>query len=127
MRKFIHDQYTEDEANVISFGVSIGKSCKECLDSLRVSNWFVEFFDLDNGRDLLQNVKVFDKGDVKISDYSRLTKITDEVKEILAKGKFPLMLSRCHLSSLYSLQAFDKDTKLIVFDAHCDLKNEFID
>lgn len=127
MRKFIHDMYTEEEANVIAFGVSIGRSSKECLDSLRESNWFVEFFDLDTGKDLLKNVKVFDKGDVKITDYSQLTKVTDTVKEILNKGKFPLMMSRGHLSSLYSLQAFNKNTKLIVFDAHCDLKNEFID
>jgi agmatinase len=127
MKKFIHDNYTEKEANVITFGVSIGRSSKESLDSLRESNWFVEFFDLDKGRDLLKNVKVFDRGDLRINDYKKLTRVTDATKEILNKGKFPLMLSRCHLSTLYSFQAFNKNTKLIVFDAHCDLKDEFID
>jgi agmatinase len=127
MKKFIHDNYTEEEANVIAFGVPVGRWSKEALDSLREANWFVEFFDLDKERDLLENVKVFDKGNLEISDYKQLSKVTDGVREILDKDKIPLVLGGGHLLTLYSFQAFDKDTKLIVFDAHCDMKDEFID
>lgn len=127
MKKFIHDNYTEEEANVIVFGVPIGRFSKEALDSLRETNWFIEFFDLDKEKFLLENVKVFDKGNLEILDYQQLSKVTDATKRILNKGKIPLILGGGHLLTLYSFQAFEKSTKLIVFDAHCDVKDEFID
>jgi agmatinase len=127
MPKFIHDSYTLEQANVIALGVPIGRWSREALESLRKTNWFVEFFDIDREKNLLENVRVFDKGDLEISDYQQLSKVTDAVREILNERKIPLVLGGGHLLTLYSFQAFDKNTKLIVFDAHCDLKDEFID
>lgn len=126
-KKFIHDIFTEEEANVISFGVPIGRFAKQAIENLREVSWYVEVFDLDKKLDLLKNAKVFDSGNLEIKNYSDMIKVTEKVKEILRKNKFPIALGGGHLTTLYTMQAFDKNTKLIYFDAHCDAKNSYMD
>lgn len=124
MRKFLTDVFDENEANVIAFGVQLGKFAKAELKSIRDASWFVEPYDVDKNVNLLENVRVFDSGDLKLGS---LDEITQNVKKILDVKKIPLMLGSNHLSSLYSLKAFLAETKLVVFDAHCDLKDEYMD
>ena len=127
MKKFIHDQFSEEEANVIAFGVPLGRKAKKMLERMREINWFVEFFDLDRRKDLLEKIKVFDSGDVRISDYKDMENVKRKAGEILSAKKIPLMLSGGHLSTLYTMQAFPRGTKLVIFDAHCDAKNSYMD
>ena len=127
MKKFIHDQFSEKEANVIMFGVPLGRKARKMLERMRNINWFVEFFDLDKRKNLLEKIKVFDSGDVNISGYKDLVKVKESAAKILAAKKIPLMLSYGHLSTLYSMQAFPRGTKLIIFDAHCDAKDSYMD
>ncbi len=124
MRKFLTDVFTEKEANVIAFGVPLGKYGKSGIYSLREASWFVEPFDLDRKANLLENVRVFDTGDLRLAS---LHGITDSVKKILGGGKIPFMLGGNHLSTLHSFQAFPSDTRMVVFDAHCDTKDEYMD
>jgi agmatinase len=124
MRKFLTDIFSEQESNVIVFGVPLGKFGKNELNSLREASWFVETYDIDRKINLLENVKVFDSGDLKLKSLKEITQMT---KEIIENKKIPLMLGGNHLSTFYSFQAFAEDTKLIVFDAHCDLKSKYID
>jgi len=120
--KFFGEIFEEREANVICFGVAIGKNGKKALKAIRNASLFVEPF--DEGKNLLENIKIFDEGNLKL-EY--LDQIFEKISEIRNKNKIPLMLSRCHLPTLYALGAFDPKTHLIVFDAHLDLKDSYID
>ncbi len=120
--KFICDIFTPEEADIIVFGVPIGTNSKKVLTSLRKVSDFVETFDLDKKRNIFDNVKTADTGDLKLK---KLDEITEKCEEILKLGKIPLMLTRGHLASLFSLKAFSEDVKVIVFDAHADLKNRY--
>ena len=120
--KFITDLYSQAEANVIVFGVPFGKDAKKVLSKLRKISDYVESFDLDRKKNLFDSIRVADIGDLKLKKFDE---ITQKCKEILGIRKFPLMLARGHLASLFSLKAFDDDVKVIVFDAHADLKDKY--
>ncbi len=114
----------EKEADIIFFGALLGKKAKEMTKSLRKNSWFVEFFDLDKEKNLLENLKIFDAGDLKIKTGEE---ISMKIREILEKGKIPFMLSLSHLATYFALKAFPPDIKVISFDAHFDVKNSYTD
>jgi agmatinase len=118
--KFLTDAFTEDQANVIFFGVPIGRDGTRAAESIRESSWFVDSFDFDEKRNLLENARVCDVGDVELND------IASKIIEIRKLNKIPLIVSRAHLTSLHSLKAF-KNVKVVVFDAHTDLYDEYFD
>lgn len=110
--KFVTDVFSEDEANVIAFGV-------DCPPSLREASQLVEPFDIDEQRNLLENVRIFDAGDIKIEE------VESKTKEILSAEKMPLILSKEHTVTLHAMETMPANTKLVVFDAHVDLKDEY--
>ena len=122
VEKFLCDLLTPEEANIIVFGVPIGKDSKKVLTSLRRVSDFVETFDLDKKRNIFDNIKMADTGDLELK---KLDEITEKCEEILKLGKIPLMLGRGHLASLFSLKAFTEDVKVVIFDAHADLKDKY--
>lgn len=124
MKKFLTDAFDEEKANVIAFGVKIGKNSSETLNSLRNTSWFVEFIDADSKLNLLENSRIFDSGDV---GRDSLKEITEKVRQIRNNKKIPLVLSIAHVSTLFALRGLDKDFKLVVFDAHSDLHDKYMD
>ncbi|HLC59711.1 MAG TPA: arginase family protein [archaeon] len=116
--------FKEEESDVIVFGVPLGKFSNEELEAIREASWFVEPYDVDRRINLLENVRVFDSGNIKLKSLDDITEMTNH---ILEKNKIPLMLGGNHLSSLFALKAFPKDMKIITFDAHSDLKFDYID
>lgn len=110
--KFVTDVFSEPEANVIAFGV-------QCPPSLRETSQLVEPFDVTEQRNLLQHVRIYDAGDMKLEEVEQKT------REILSAGKLPLILASDHTTTLHAMKAMPADTKLIVFDGHADLKNEY--
>jgi len=122
MRKFAISHFDEKEANVIFFGVDYTKDSKELLEKIRDVSYFVEPFNVQ-GNNLLEKVRLFDAGDLKIRNFEE---ITQKFIEIRKENKIPFMISRGHLPSFYTTKNLKKE-KLIVFDAHTDCKNEYID
>jgi len=114
----------QEEANVVAFGVPLGKGAKDTLSSIREVSDFVDVFDVDRKVNMLENVKIGDAGDIQLK---KLSDITNAVKKIVDGKKFPLILGKSHLLSFYTLQAFPKNTKLVIFDAHGDIKDEYED
>jgi agmatinase len=110
--KFITDVFSKEESNIVAFGV-------DCPESLREVSQMVEPFDIDEQRNLLENVRIFDAGDVKLAEIEKNT------KEILSAKKLPLILAKEHTVTLHAMKAVPAKTKLIVFDAHADLKDEY--
>jgi agmatinase len=122
MKKFSISNFNEKEANVIFFGIDYTKDSRLLLEKIREASYFVEPFDI-YGNNLLEKVRLFDAGDFKIKDCGE---ISQKFIEIRKENKIPFMLSRGHLPSFYATKNLKKE-KLIVFDAHADCKNEYID
>jgi arginase family enzyme len=122
--KFIQDLLVpEEKADVIIFGALVGKHSKS-IENLRKESFFLEPFDLNKKFNFFDKLKVADIGNIKLKN---LNDITKEVKKILESNKVPVMLSGGHVASYFSVKGFDKDTKVVVFDAHCDSRNEYED
>jgi len=122
MRKFAISHFDEKEANVILFGVDYTKDSRLLLEKIREVSYFVEPFDF-YGKNLLEKARLFDAGDLKIKDFEE---IAQKFIEIRKENKISFMISRGHLPTLYTTKNLKKE-KLIVFDAHADCKNEYID
>ena len=121
--KFLNSDLSLKAANVVLFGVPIGKSFTSVSKVLRETPTYLETFDVDKKIDLVKNVKIADAGDLKIQS---LQEITQYVRSLIADGKIPFAISGDH-PSLFTIPAFDKAIKVICFDAHCDLKDEYSD
>jgi agmatinase len=124
MRKFLTNKFSEKEANVIAFGVPLGEKSKEVLKILRKASYFVEPYDVELRKNLLENVKVFDLGNLKLKN---LDEITQTCKKIISKGKIPFAFGRSHLITYYSLKALPEETRILIFDAHADSKEKYLD
>ncbi len=112
MVKFVTDIFSEEEANVVVL------SCKAPA-SLREVSQLVEPFDIDRQKNLLENVRIFDSGEISIDDVNK------KIVGMLGKQRFFLLLGDEHTVTLHAAKALPKGTKLIVFDAHADLKDEY--
>lgn len=111
------------DADVIVFGVPLGKDSAKMADFLRETSWFVESFDPNTGKDLLDKIKIFDAGNINLT---KLDDISEQTKRIVDMNKIPLILGKSHLLTLYALKAFE-NVKLVSFDAHADIKEYYMD
>jgi len=121
--KFVDDfsrMFTEKESDILVLGVPFGKNGKESIKRIKNASNYIEPFDIIKKRNLFHNIRVKDIGNVKLENLSK------KIKSIIENKKIPLVIGGGHLLSLYSFQPFE-NTKLIVFDAHADLKSEFDD
>jgi len=86
---------------------------------------FIEPFDIEIEKNLLEEVKILDTGDispVRGNAQKTLEKVEKQVKKLIEAKKFPLMLGGEHLVSLGAVQGLPKGSKILCFDAHYDLK-----
>lgn len=113
MVKFVTDAFSEEEANVIVVDV-------DCPKSLREKSQLSEVFEINNKVNLLENVRIHDaENNIKMDE------IGSKVKEIVEKKKIPLTLAKHHTATLHAMKAMPDNSKLVVFDAHPDLKDEY--
>ena len=110
--KFVTDFFSEADANVIAFGV-------ECPRSLREASQLVEPFDFTDRRNWLEDARIFDAGDVAMES------VEEKTKKVTAGKKLPLILAKEHTITLHAMKAMPAGTKLVVFDAHADVKDEY--
>lgn len=123
-KKFFGSEFAEEEADVVVFGVPMGRHAKLFFESFREESQFVEPFYLPRRINWAKKIKVADSGDLKLKS---LDEITEKTKDILKSGKIPFMISGGHLASFFSVKAFDEDVKVIDFDAHADARDNYID
>ena len=121
--KFLNSPYSFKEANVVFFGVPIGKRFSDAIKVLRQAPVYIEDFDIENKKELLEGVRVIDAGDLKPKNKEDITEYT---RSIIESGKVPVAIAGDH-PSLFTIPAFKKDIKIISCDAHCDLKDEYED
>jgi len=111
------------DADVVVFGVPLGKDSVKMANFLRETSWFIESFDPNSEKDLLGNIKIFDAGNMTLTS---LEDISQQTKKIVSMNKIPLIFGKSHLLTLYTLKAFN-DVKLVSFDAHTDIKEYYMD
>ena len=125
-KMFITNLFSKEEAKVWVFGVDNGRDALKELKKIWKVSLLVEPFDPKEKKNWLEKVSIFDLGIKRIESKEDVEKIVDEIVE---NKKIPLIVSYSHLSSLFSIKAISKkkDIKVIIFDAHADAKDSYID
>ena len=122
MEKFSISHFDRKEANVVFFGLDYTQDSKIMLRKIRKASYFVEPFDVF-GSNLVEKVRLCDEGNLNIKDFEE---VSLKFLEIRRENKIPFMISRGHLPTLYATKNL-KEEKLVIFDAHADCKNEYLD
>ncbi|MCS7123681.1 MAG: arginase family protein, partial [Candidatus Aenigmarchaeota archaeon] len=94
---------------------------KKIIEKIRETSWYVEPFDLQLGKNLLENIRIFDLGNYNVFEVGK------KVKKILEIKKTPLIFSNSHLSTYYVLKSIPNKPNILIFDAHLDLKSQYKD
>ncbi|MEM5797732.1 MAG: hypothetical protein QW813_03705, partial [Candidatus Aenigmatarchaeota archaeon] len=74
--KFLKSQFSLEESNIVVFGVPIGKRFKDISEKLRKTSIYLEVFDIDRKRNLLENIKISDLGDLEIKNLEEIISYT---------------------------------------------------
>jgi agmatinase len=99
---------------------------------MRAESFGIETYSMLQDRDLVDDASVFDSGDIELpfgAPENALAMIEARAEEILEAGKVPFLLGGEHLVTLGSLRAVAKrhpDLRVIHFDAHADLREDYL-
>ena len=100
--------------------------------AMRMESFGIETYSPAQDRDLADDTKVFDSGDLELpfgAPEPALKMIEERTAEILADGKRPFLLGGEHLVTLGAFRAVQKkypDVVIIHFDAHADLREDYL-
>ena len=100
--------------------------------AMRMESFGIETYSPLQDRDLVDDAKVFDSGDLELpfgAPEPALELIEGRAAEILADGKRPFLLGGEHLVTLGAFRAVQKkyhDVVVIHFDAHADLREDYL-
>lgn len=127
-----------EESNVVLFGApfdsttSYRPGTRFGSRAIRSESYGLESYSPYQDKDLM-DYNVFDSGDLELSfgnTESALHDIEERTETILEDGKIPFMLGGEHLVTLGALRSVVKrypDLHIIHFDAHTDLRDEYLD
>ena len=97
--------------------------------AIREASLNIETFSFRSNLDL-EDLKTHDLGDLHVSDDVETTmkRLEDTEKDLLMAGKTPVIMGGEHTITLGALRgAGGRDTGVISFDAHLDLRSEYMD
>lgn len=125
------------DASAVLFGAgfdgttSFKPGARFAPSAMREDSWYIEsyspYFDKD-----LEELNLFDFGDLELpygDKKNALRIIQEHIQEIIDANKIPIMIGGEHLVSLAPIKALSKkynDLHIIHFDAHTDLRNEYL-
>ena len=136
-QKFLGCASGYSESGVVLFGApfdsttSYRPGTRFAPRTVRAESYGFETYSPYQDRDLA-DLKVHDAGDLELpfGDTSKaLDMISDHTEKIFTDGKLPVMVGGEHLVTLGALRAaFRKypDLRIIQFDAHADLRDEYL-
>ncbi|PIF03598.1 MAG: agmatinase [Arcobacter sp.] len=99
--------------------------------AIREDSWAIESYSPYLDKDL-EDLPLFDFGDLELpfGDKKKALRIIQEhTQKIIDAGKIPIMMGGEHLVSLAPVKALSKkydDLHIIHFDAHTDLRNDYL-
>lgn len=134
---FISCDKEYDKADTIIFGApfdsttSYRPGTRFAPKAIRAESFGIETYSPYQDRDLT-DISVMDSGDIELP-FGNTERVLDMIEEraaqIYADGKTPLMIGGEHLVTLGAVRAAAKkysDLHIIHFDAHCDLREEYL-
>ena len=134
---FIGFEETFDESKAVLFGVpfdgttSFKPGARFAPAAMREDSWGLESYSPYLDKDL-ENLELFDYGDLELpfgDKKTALRMIQEHVQKIIDANKIPIMMGGEHLVSLAPVKALSKkyeDLNVIHFDAHTDLREEYL-
>lgn len=129
-------EYTESD--IVIFGAPFDSTAsyrpgtRFAAKTMRGESYNMETYSPYLDKDLEDDAAVFDGGELELSlgnTQRTLDTIYDFTKDILADHKLPFMIGGEHLVTLGSFKAVAEkypDVHIIHFDAHADLRDEFL-
>ena len=129
------DEFEESQA--VLFGVpfdgttSFKPGARFAPAAMREDSWAIESYSPYLDKDL-EDLKLFDYGNLELpfgDKMKALSIIEETVDEIVQAGKIPIMIGGEHLVSyapIKSLVKKYKDLNIIHFDAHTDLRDDYL-
>ncbi|AGC68778.1 agmatinase SpeB [Thermoclostridium stercorarium subsp. stercorarium DSM 8532] len=135
--KIIGCDNSYEESRIVVFGapfdgtVSYRPGARFGSSAVRSESYSIETYSPYQDRDL-EDIRVFDAGDLELP-LGNTVKVLEIIEEyayrILNDGKIPFMIGGEHLVSLGAVRAAVKkykDLHIIHFDAHSDLRDEYL-
>jgi len=95
--------------------------------AIREASLNIETYSFRAGVDI-EDLRIHDLGDLHVSSDTEetLERLEQVTKEILAANKIPVIIGGEHTITFGSARAVDKDVAIVSFDAHLDLRNEYM-
>jgi len=134
---FIGCEGNFEESNAVLFGAgfdgttSFKPGARFAPSAIREDSWYIESYSPYQDKDL-EDLNLFDFGDLELPYGDKkiaLRIIQEHVQKIIDANKIPIMIGGEHLVSLAPIKALSKkydDLHLIHFDAHTDLRNDYL-
>ena len=126
-----------DESKIVVFGApfdgttSYRPGARFASAAIRNESYSIETYSIYQDKDL-EDICVFDSGDLELP-FGNVPKILDKIEKFALKlmndGKIPLMIGGEHLVTLGAVRGAvkkHKDLHIIHFDAHADLRDEYL-
>ncbi len=126
-----------EESNAVIFGAgfdgttSFKPGARFAPSAMREDSWYIESYSPYLDKDL-EDLNIFDFGDLELPYGDKkvaLRIIQNHVQKIIDANKVPIMIGGEHLVSLAPIKALSKkydDLHIVHFDAHTDLRNEYM-
>lgn len=126
-----------NEADIVLFGApfdsttSFRPGTRFASKEMRGNSYGLETYSPYQNKDMSE-VKVFDGGDLELcigSQHAALKELEEYADEIVSDGKIPFMIGGEHLVTLAPVRSVLKkypDLHIIHFDAHTDLRDEYL-
>jgi len=126
-------QKTFDEADYIVLGVpfdvtsTFRTGARFAPTAIREASLNIETYSFSSGVDV-EDLRLHDLGDLHVtSDTDETLKRLEQVmNELLKAGKTPVLIGGEHTITLGATRALGKNCAVISFDAHLDLRNEYM-
>ena len=138
LNQFIGCDKSYSEADTVLFGApydsttSFRPGTRFGPAAMRMESFGIETYSMQCDRDLVDDAKVFDSGDIELpfgAPEPALELIEERATRILKDGKRPFLLGGEHLVTLGAFRAVQKkhpDVVVIHFDAHADLREDYL-
>lgn len=127
-----------EESSIVIFGApfdsttSFRPGTRFASKVMRGESFGIETYSPYQDKDL-EDMAIFDGGDLELSfgnTERALGQIEEYASQVIKDGKIPCMIGGEHLVTLGSVRAVAKqypDLHIIQFDAHADLRNDYLD
>jgi len=131
--QFLSCDYSLKETEYVIFGVPFDKTStfrsgsRFAPSSIREASLNIESYDIQTELDL-EDIKICDIGDLNIANdlNETLTRVGSVVKILIEAKKIPIIIGGEHTITKGAVQAFKEDCGIVIFDAHLDLRDDYL-